>query len=99
MPALQSRGYLSKLEGLHSIQKLAIPPVMKRIMLKQTRRGLYLVQELPTLVVSKSGLPTTRGAGLSVFLMLLYRLLALKESLLKWWVLSTSSLRNSLFLP
>jgi hypothetical protein len=91
MPTLQSRGYLSKLEGLHSIQKLAIPAVMKRMMLKQTRRGLYFVQELPTPVVSKSGLPTIRGAGLSVHLVLLYRLLELKESLLDWWVLSTSS--------
>ncbi len=100
MPTLQSRGYLSKLKGLHSIQKLAIPAVMKRMMLKQTRRrGLYFVQELPKPVVSKSGLPTTRGAGLSVHLVLLYRLLALTESLSDWWVLSTSSWRNYLHLP
>jgi len=29
-PTLQSRGYLSKLEGLHSIQKLAISTNHKR---------------------------------------------------------------------
>jgi hypothetical protein len=76
MPTLQSRGYLSKLEGLHSIQNLAIPAVMKRMMLKQTRRrGLYFVQELPTPVVSKSGLPTTRGAGLSVHLVVIVQII------------------------